>query len=1148
MIDEYIEATRVEIISDSDSNEWGAGEDQSPSSSIFSSKLDTASGRLVPLSNFRLNSQLSLCGEFVATAEGNASITFVSSCLRAGMPVLMIGERGCGKSTVMKYCVSQIAASKNGDAACRSHTLSPSLTTTQTQTLIESNLVKTVGSTYAPRNSSKLYILLDDMSSPEPNKFGDNPSLEVIRQVVENNGLWSLTRSGDYKTLSGVFWSGAMDVTLSVFNKVPARLLRHFTIVQYDLSVAKLRVVLPLVAPSLSETLLSMTIDLWHICSSTLLPTLNRSHLLWNVRDVFRILQGLQMCVPGSSENQMIHLWKHECQRVFADRLNFAEDLQVFYDALGDVTMEAVSTRHQADPRTSYFKDRPYELAIDSSHNDQGDEGGQYLYYTMFTQLQLARKAQHAKQLLSEQVSSSNFSDIVLFDEIIQHIARVARILSLDKGSLLLVGSKGVGRRSLVHLASFMCGHPCHEIVCRGGNGEKVSILPVGTTSEGQTVDDALRQILKASGIEGPQTLLFKDESSSPTACEPFLESACLVLDTGEIPGLFTAEDIFSMKQDLTVLSKSETTSEALWGLFTSNVHKNLHLVLCMDPSTVSSARFIYKYKSLLSNCVIDWCHPWSADGLHTIAETLLSGSKFASVETQTGALKNQIYTAAAEIHQRLDSLTDDFERQQMKRIHFTLRTYKCFIFLFSSIFADRHNGISEYAAKAKRGLLKLKETASDVGKIKNMVTYKEDRLKEAQHQQATLRAEMYESAAEAEAKKQQANEQRAAFSDEATKVAIARKDAVADLNIAQPALASAKKVLDAITTADIKTIRTMTNPPAVVRRIIDAVSILMNLPVTEVKAEMDNKGRIFLADSWQHSGRALAHRLDFMQMIHEFNSVKKDWINQETLEIMLPYLSLEDFTYERARKACGNVAGLCTWARTMYDYYWVARDVEPKMQKVREAEAKMRAANAKLKRSQDAFDKLAIEVSRCEEKLEEQRQLQHSLERDAANLRRTTEAANTLIEGLSSEKERWIHMSRTFTDSLNQTPMACLRNATILGYAGPFDARFRSKINELLEDICGKEAVKETVWSAVQQQATESHSDWIGQGLPNDKHSLTNADIIINVLKYRYSYLIDPQSQGIAWLKERGRAKKHHRPPVSQRSRNPGRYCPLHD
>ena len=38
------------------------------------------------------------------------------------------------------------------------------------------------------------------------------------------------------------------------------------------------------------------------------------------------------------------------------------------------------------------------------------------------------------------------------------------------------------------------------------------------------------------------------------------------------------------------------------------------------------------------------------------------------------------------------------------------------------------------------------------------------------------------------------------------------------------------------------------------------------------------------------------------------------------------PYFSAPDFNYESAKKASGNVAGLCSWAKSMCKYHEVAK------------------------------------------------------------------------------------------------------------------------------------------------------------------------------------------------------------------------------
>eukprot|EP00757_Euglenozoa_sp_SAG-D1_P014669 gene14669-4342_t len=75
---------------------------------------------------------------------------------------------------------------------------------------------------------------------------------------------------------------------------------------------------------------------------------------------------------------------------------------------------------------------------------------------------------------------------------------------------------------------------------------------------------------------------------------------------------------------------------------------------------------------------------------------------------------------------------------------------------------------------------------------------------------------------------------------------------------------------------------------------------------------------------------------MKFLKQMLEFD---KDAVNEETIEFIQPYLEQEDFNVERARMACGSLAGLTVWISSMKEYYFIARDFAPKRLRVQIAE-----------------------------------------------------------------------------------------------------------------------------------------------------------------------------------------------------------------
>ena len=81
-----------------------------------------------------------------------------------------------------------------------------------------------------------------------------------------------------------------------------------------------------------------------------------------------------------------------------------------------------------------------------------------------------------------------------------------------------------------------------------------------------------------------------------------------------------------------------------------------------------------------------------------------------------------------------------------------------------------------------------------------------------------------------------------------------------------------------------------------------------------------------FAFDNWSCPLQMMS-ALNFLNTIMQF---PKDTINDETVELMQPYLQREDYNREKAYSACGSVAGLCEWTTAMAFYFGINKEVLP--------------------------------------------------------------------------------------------------------------------------------------------------------------------------------------------------------------------------
>jgi len=111
-----------------------------------------------------------------------------------------------------------------------------------------------------------------------------------------------------------------------------------------------------------------------------------------------------------------------------------------------------------------------------------------------------------------------------------------------------------------------------------------------------------------------------------------------------------------------------------------------------------------------------------------------------------------------------------------------------------------------------------------------------------------------------------------------------------------------------------------------------------------------------FIADSFDEYAKATLINANFLKNLMEFSTNDKDNINEETIELLEPYLTLkvpatgEDvFTGQVAKKSSAALEGMCVWASAMSDYHKQSKIVKPKLRLLEIKNASLNDAEANL-------------------------------------------------------------------------------------------------------------------------------------------------------------------------------------------------------
>lgn len=1006
-------------------------------------------------------------------------------------PVMMVGTAGSGKSVI----VIDKLASLSENYAVTNAPFNFYTTSDMFQRILERPLEKKAGRNFGPPGNQTMIYFIDDINMPEVDAYGTVQPHTILRQHMDY-GHWYDRVKLSLKDIHNIQFVSCMNPTAGAFT-VESRLQRHFcvfavsfptfqalehiysTILNQHLQTPHLSV--PSSVLRISNELVTTSLTFHQKVAATYLPTAIKFHYVFNLRDLSNIYQGILFatgtCLP--TPDDLIRLWLHEATRVYCDKLVEKKDIDLF----GKLVLEAIKKGFEELDENFVF-----EKPLIYSHFAEGIGDPKYLPLKDWAVL---------TRLLTEALSGYNdlvgAMNLVMFEDAMNHVCRINRILEGPRGNALLIGVGGSGKQSLSRLAAFISALDVFQIQLRKGY----------TTND---LKASLAILYTKAGIKGAGSVFLL--SDAQVAEEIFLVIINDLLASGEVPDLYPDEDFENVINAIRPEVKGAgllDSKDNCWKFFIDRVRKMLKVVLCFSPVGSTLRIRARKFPALVNCTAINWFHEWPQEALESVSKRFLS-----DLEDLPPNLVESVSLFMSYVHTSVNEMSNVYLQNEKRYNYTTPKSFLEQIALYGKLLSEKTEDIKSRIIRLSNGLEKLASTTKEVDVLKITLASQEVLLKEKNDAADNL-IQVLSRENEVVAKEQ------VIASEEEEKVTVIEEDisiqqavCAEDLRKAEPALMAAQEALNTLNKNNLTELKSFGSPPEAVVSVSAAVLVLFS------------KGKIPKDRSWKES-KLMMGKVD--QFLNDLIYYDKENIHPEIVKAIQPYVNDPEFSPEKIMSKSIAAAGLCAWVINIVKFYEVYVVVEPKRRALNKATSELNEAREKLVNLKEKLAVLEHKLNTLKAEFNEAVAAKMKCQAEADSTAFTINIANRLIGGLASENVRWRQLINNFHESLATLPGDVLQVTAFISYVGSFMRNYRVDLLEkswrpFLEKLVVPIPRTEGLDPLSLLTDDAQVAQWNNEGLPSDRMSAENATIMVN--SARWPLLIDPQLQGIKWVKNK--------------------------
>ncbi|XP_055593622.1 dynein axonemal heavy chain 12 [Uranotaenia lowii] len=1060
----------------------------------------------------------------VPTLESVRYMHLIDMHIKFKKPLLLVGPTGTGKTYYFQnYLLSKMDTTQFQPSLI---TFTSQITANQTQDLIISKLIKKRRGFFRPPDKLTCVLFIDDMNMPAKEVYGAQPPIELVRQYFDYSHWYDL-KDASKLYLKNILIMTACGLPGGSRQNVYERFLCHFNI--FAISNFNEETMFKIFTNVLMDgyrkgghgtdvtnmvnMMVHATLDIYQFACTKLLPTPAKSHYIFNLRDVSRIINGCSMLKRESVESKKVfpRIWTHETMRIFYDRLIDEADRRFVFDKIcSNLKMFFKEKPDQLFP--DFFDEITGAVKLGNLNNllfgsyfdiDSEPEDRKYEETQSIEQL----KDQATKDLIEYNSTHKTKMDIVLFQYALQHLNKICRIMCMPGGSCMLVGMGGSGRQSLTKLAAQICGQMIFQ-------PEITKYYGINEWRED------LKKVLREAGGMGRDTVFLLTEAQLKE--EAFLQDIDCLLNIGEVPNIYPIDEKQEILEMVRLAAQGGNRNLDIGPLevfqfFVNRCKQKLHIVICFSPIGSALRTRIRLYPSLVNCCTINWFDAWPEDALEKVAEMYM---KELDVEL---SIKQSIVVTCKHFHVVARNMSAEFTADTGRVTYITSASYLELIKCFRDLTNKHQTEIMQNKMRYIAGLEKLDAAASAVSIMQKELNALQPTLIIMAEQSRKMTEQIEKESLEAAAATEQVKKDEVVANIQAAEAQVLKADCEKDLAGAIPILEEAIQALNTLKPNDITLVKSMKNPPEIIKLVMAAVCVMKGVAPDKVTDQSTGKKT---QDFWGPSKRLLGD-MAFLQTLKDFD---KDTINPEIMKkIRKDYIPHKDFQPHIVAKASSAAEGLCKWIIAMDLYDAVAKIVAPKKEKLRSAEKEYSETMALLTEKRQLAADLERRVAELNDDLDEANQRKQEVEDEVQLCKDKLMRAETLIGGLGGEKSRWTASAENLQKLYDSLAGDILVSSGVIAYLSPMNATFRSKcIENFHKFVISKKIPCSPTYNLVDILGSKIKiQNWNIFGLPTDLFSIENS--IIMDCSSRFSLFIDPQFQANKWIRNMERNNHLH-------------------